>query len=57
MCIKAEEWSNLTSDNNYRFYVKHPASAAYNGSKWDCDDIFKKISVLVKENYNQIITW
>jgi uracil-DNA glycosylase len=54
---KAEDWSNLTNDNNYRFYVKHPASAAYNGSKWDCDDIFNKISVLVKENYNQTITW
>jgi uracil-DNA glycosylase len=54
---KAEEWSELTNDNNYKFTVKHPASAAYNGSKWDCDDIFNKISVLVRENYNQTITW
>jgi uracil-DNA glycosylase len=40
---KAEEWSELTDDNNHKFTVKHPASAAYNGSKWDSDNIFIKI--------------
>lgn len=54
---KAEEWSELTNDNNYKFTVKHPASAAYNGSKWDSNDIFTKISELVKKNSGQIITW
>lgn len=54
---KAEEWSTLTNDNNYKFFVKHPASAAYNGSKWDSMDVFNKISKIVKDNSNQIITW
>ena len=41
---KAEEWSSLTADeHNTKFFVKHPASAAYNGSKWDSDDLFVKI--------------
>jgi uracil-DNA glycosylase len=54
---KAEEWSELTNDNNYKFTVKHPASAAYNGSKWDSNDIFNKISKLVEENNGQKIIW
>jgi len=54
---KAEEWSQLTNDNNYKFTVKHPASAAYNGSKWDSDDIFIKISSIVTNSSGNIITW
>ena len=54
---KAEEWSELTNDNNYRFTVKHPASAAYNGSKWDSDNIFNKISSIVTNTTGNIITW
>lgn len=40
---KAEEWSDLTDDSNIKFFVKHPASAAYNGSKWDSNGVFMKI--------------
>jgi hypothetical protein len=54
---KAEEWSDLTDDNNYKLTVKHPASAAYTGSKWDSNDIFNKISRIVKEQTNQEIIW
>jgi len=54
---KAEEWSELTNNNNYKFSVKHPASAAYNGSKWDSNDIFNKISKLVEKNNGQEIIW
>ena len=54
---KAEEWSELTNDNNYKFAVKHPASAAYNGSKWDSNDIFNKISEIVMKNSNFKIEW
>ena len=54
---KAEEWSELTSDDNYKFTVKHPASAAYNGSKWDSNDIFIKISSIVTNSSGNIITW
>ena len=54
---KAEEWSEVIDDNNYKFNVKHPASAAYNGSKWDSNDIFNQISKLVKENNGNEIIW
>jgi len=54
---KAEEWSVVTNDNNHKFYVKHPASAAYNGSKWDSDDVFNKISKIIRDTTGEIITW
>ena len=54
---KAEEWSDLTTNTQYKFFVKHPASAAYNGSKWDSDDIFNKISSIVTNTTGNIITW
>lgn len=54
---KAEEWSVLTNDNNHKLTVKHPASAAYSGSKWDSDNLFIKISTIVTNTTGDIITW
>ena len=54
---KAQEWSDLTNDDNHKFFIKHPASAAYNGSKWDSDDIFNKISLILNNKDKTIITW
>ena len=54
---KAEDWSDLTTNTQYKFFVKHPASAAYNGSKWDSDNIFNKISSIVTNTTGNIITW
>jgi uracil DNA glycosylase len=54
---KAEEWSDMTNDANTKFMVKHPASAAYNGSKWDSDNLFIKISTVVTNTTGNIITW
>jgi len=54
---KAEDWSQLTDDNNHKFTVKHPASAAYSGSKWDSNDIFNKVSKIIEDNYGESITW
>ena len=55
---KAEEWSALTNDdNNYKFFAKHPASAAYNGSKWDSDNVFLKIDSIIGNVYGEKITW
>jgi len=42
---KAEEWSSMTDDTNIKYFVKHPASAAYNGSKWASNDLFNKINL------------
>ena len=54
---KAEEWSELTTNTEYKFMVKHPASAAYNGSKWNSDNVFNKISSIVTNTTGNIITW
>jgi uracil-DNA glycosylase len=54
---KAEEWSDLTTNTEHKFFVKHPASAAYSGSKWDSNDIFNKISTVVKNASANEITW
>ena len=54
---KAEEWSDLTTNTEHKFFVKHPASAAYSGSKWDSNDIFNKISTVVKNTSGNEITW
>ena len=55
---KAEEWSVLTNDNTtYKFTVKHPASAAYSGSKWDSDNIFMRTRAIVKKMSGKTINW
>jgi len=37
--------------------VSHPASAAYNGSKWDSKDVFNDVKETVKVLYNYTIEW
>lgn len=55
---KAEEWSVLTNDSTtYKFTVKHPASAAYSGSKWDSDNIFMRTRAVVKKMSGVTINW
>jgi hypothetical protein len=55
---KAEEWSALTDSNtNYMINVSHPASAAYNGSKWNSKDAFVKIKTIVKDLTGEEIIW
>jgi len=49
---KAEEWSEIIDEtNNTKFFVKHPASAAYSGSKWNSNNLFIDI-----QKYKNI-TW
>ena len=55
---KAEEWSDAVNDNNYKFYVTHPAAASYNNyPEWDCKNVFQQTSEIVKKNYNFDIEW
>lgn len=55
---KAESWITFANDNNHKFVISHPASAAYNKSKtWDCKDVFNQTSSILKEKYNFEITW
>ena len=55
---KAEGWSDLTNDaTSYKFTVKHPASAAYSGSKWDSDNIFMRTAAIIKKLSGRKINW
>ena len=55
---KAQEWADLTGDNNHKFFVSHPASAAYTKQKhWNSDNVFLKTQVLVKKYFNSEIIW
>lgn len=55
---KAAELSDLIPDNNHKLFVSHPASAAYQDlEKWGHDDVFNKISDLVKKQFNETIIW
>jgi uracil-DNA glycosylase len=54
---QAKSWSDYTNENNYKFFVRHPASAAYNNSTWDSQNVFNEVSKLVKDNTNTIIQW
>lgn len=55
---EAKEWSDCVNDNNYKFFVTHPASAAYQKQQaWDSKDLFNEISKVVKDNYNEDLIW
>jgi uracil-DNA glycosylase len=54
---KSMEWADMCGENCTKFMVSHPASAAYNGSKWDSKDVFLKVRDTVQEIYNYKIQW
>jgi uracil-DNA glycosylase len=39
------------------FELSHPASAAYSGTDWDSEGMFKAVNKIVKETNNNIIQW
>lgn len=41
----------------WTFKVSHPASAAYKGTEWDPEGIFKKINKILKDTNNTSIDW
>jgi uracil-DNA glycosylase len=55
---QAQEWSDAVNDNNYKFFVSHPASAAYNKQeRWDSENVFVKANEVVEKQFNAKITW
>jgi uracil-DNA glycosylase len=55
---QAQEWSDTVNDNNHKFFVSHPASAAYNKQeRWDSENLFVKINEVVDKQFNAKITW
>jgi uracil-DNA glycosylase len=54
---KAQELEEVVPDSNHKIMVSHPASAAYNGSVWDCNDMWNKINNYLDEKGQQPISW
>ncbi len=42
---------------NTKYGVIHPAAAAHRGGQWDCDDIFNKINLTLKNLGQDCINW
>ena len=54
----AKEWSDCVNDNNYKFFLTHPATAAYNSDlNWDSKNVFNEINTIIKNNYNKNLIW
>lgn len=47
---KAQELESLIGNNHYILKASHPASAAYSGGKWECNDIFNKANDIIEKN-------
>ena len=55
---QAQEWADCVNDNNYKFNVSHPASAAYNNEeRWDSKNIFVEVNEVAKKQWNYSIKW
>jgi len=54
----AREWKGHVGKNNFRFFITHPANAAYQGAQnWDSGDIFNQINKVLMDHYKTQITW
>ena len=55
---EAKLWSEAVNDNNYKFFVPHPASAFYaKQERWDSENVFVKINEIVDRQFNAKIIW
>ena len=55
---KAQEWAESAPEYSEKIFTSHPASAAYKELlSWDCNDVFNKVNMLTKKQFNQEITW
>ncbi len=54
---KAQEFMDLVPDSNYKIVTSHPASAAYAGTTWDCNDMFNKINNYLQKQSKPTIVW
>lgn len=54
---KSHEWADMCGENCTKFMVSHPASAAYNGSKWDSKGVFKEVKDTVYNLSGYKIIW
>ena len=53
---KAEEWRTLVPTAKI-LKCSHPASAAYRGGEWDCNDVFNKANEILNNQGKTCINW
>ena len=55
---KAKAWHKNVTNNNYKFFTSHPASAAYSKEqKWDSGNLFIGINNVLYKTNGEKITW
>lgn len=55
---QAQEWADMIDENNYKFMISHPASAAYaKKARWDSDNVFVKTKEILEKQFNYSIHW
>lgn len=55
---EAKTWSEAVNENNYKFFVTHPASASYaNNERWDSKNVFNETNKIVQNLYSYKIKW
>jgi uracil-DNA glycosylase len=54
---KAKEWADFVDNTDYKFYLTHPASAAYNGSVWNSKNTFTEVTQIIEKNFGTKIIW
>lgn len=54
---EASKYSNYVPIFTHHFEISHPASAAYSGTEWDSECVFKKLNKILKDNRNEYIKW
>ena len=55
---KAKTWNKSISSMNYKFFIPHPASAAYKKEgRWETGDVFNKVNDIIYSNYGEKIIW
>jgi uracil-DNA glycosylase len=54
---KAQEFIDLVPDSNHKVVTSHPASAAYTGTTWDCNNMFNKINNYLQQQSKTTIVW
>lgn len=53
----AKTFANNVSDKHLKIFTPHPASAAYKGGKWDCNNCWNKINENLMAQNKMFINW
>lgn len=55
---QAHLWAEDINDNNYKFFVSHPASAVYQkAQQWDSKNVFVETNEIMEKLYGDKIIW